>query len=129
MKKPRCVADCEDLPPSKGHPWGQTNHAHDCPIRVAVDLSKRLADTAHIPLADDLPSSCSSSHPEIRYQGAECPLCEALRVLGEAREMVACLEEFPLNSALAKAMYATLDHIDAIRSRSSSDPGAGEVGK
>lgn len=24
-----------------------------------------------------LPSSCSSSHPEIRYRGAKCPLCEA----------------------------------------------------
>lgn len=38
-------------------------------VRVEADRAKIL------------PSSCSISHPEIRYTGETCPLCEALDVL------------------------------------------------
>ena len=41
-------------------------------------------------------------------------LREALRVLPEAREMVAALEDFPLTKSCAEAMYLTLNSIDAL---------------
>ena len=62
-----------------------------------------------------LPSSCSLSHPEIRYQGAECPLCKALGTLAS----IAALPQGRL--------WLATDIARAALSRPSSDPGAGEV--
>lgn len=70
-----------------------------------------------------LPSSCSSSHQEIRYTGDKCPLCEALDVLRECRHWVC--------RGLERQTGAdeTLAALDAIVSRPSEAPGAGEEGK
>lgn len=44
-------------------------------------LARIEADRALI-----LPSSCSASHPEIRYQGETCPLCEARMEIAELKQ-------------------------------------------
>lgn len=50
--------------------------------RLLISVARSLVGThpkylVGIALASMLPSSCSASHPEIRYQGDRCPLCEA----------------------------------------------------
>ena len=54
-----------------------------------------------------LPSSCSLSHPEIRYRGDACPLCEAKELIRE----LSSYAKWPKESRAAL-------------SRPSSDPGA-----
>lgn len=53
--------------------------------RLRKEHAKETGSSPERPTTS-LPSSCSSSHPEIRYRGVECPLCEALKELTPYRE-------------------------------------------
>lgn len=100
-------------------------------------------------LSQALPSSCSLSHPEIRYQGEACPLCEALKLDGAMIDELRhernvlqkiCAERSEEIERLSEALtrlrdcdwtISLPDRMDAVRdiaraalSRLSSDPGA-----
>lgn len=109
----------------------------DANVTVRQLIARIEADRAKI-----LPSSCSTSHPEIRYQGQTCPLCEArnevaeLRAAGGALQGALCAAVF-IPDGVKKLSTEMLDSLDAWKavynraalSRPSSGPGDGEVGK
>lgn len=68
--------------------------------------------------------ACSLFHPEIRYQGAECPLCEAQRVVDGLETVLryACSDKKDKAERLIEMVHAGRQ-VKAL-SRPSSDPGA-----
>lgn len=130
--------------------------AHASPLTLACMVLSAIArieaDRALI-----LPSACSTSHPEIRYQGETCPLCEARAAAphwtpaqidsinaemadGIIRECIDTLAKLPCHHGpsnvvtppmmLREGILCSISFArDAALSRPSSAPGAGEVGK
>lgn len=129
--------------------WGKCDVSPETPFKQfptqAIDnWNKRISFI-------DSPA-CSLSHPEIRYQGETCPLCEALKLDGAMIDELRhernvlqkiCAERSEEIERLSEALtrlrdcdwtISLPDRMDAVRdiaraalSRLSSDPGAGEV--
>jgi hypothetical protein len=91
---------------------------------VALELEKERDEARAL----ILPSSCSSSHQEIRYTGEKCPLCEVRTEIGRFSERIAAsqVDLYPEDAALLYGnlweLYGPLYGPDAALSRPSEAP-------